>query len=80
VTLIEDSSHNYVLIAEGNFLHMQAGFTGFASLKLAVFSHAATSTEQSASDLLPAKRLSNEAGIRWRRAGPLLEVGASEDC
>jgi hypothetical protein len=51
--LIEDSGHNYVLIAEGNFPHIQAGFTGIASLKLAVFSHTATSTEQSASDLFP---------------------------
>jgi hypothetical protein len=33
VTFIEDSRQNYVLIAEDNFLHLQAGFTGLASFK-----------------------------------------------
>jgi len=29
--LIEDSSQNYVLIAEGSFLYVQVVFTGLAS-------------------------------------------------
>jgi hypothetical protein len=33
VTFIEDSSHDYVLIAKDNLLHVQAGFTGLASFK-----------------------------------------------
>jgi hypothetical protein len=33
VVLIEDSSQNYVLTDEGNFLHIQADFTGLASPK-----------------------------------------------
>jgi hypothetical protein len=61
-------------------MHVQAGFTGFANLKLALFSHTTTSTEQPAADLFPTKLPSNEAGIQCRRDGPLLEVNASEDC
>jgi len=31
VMLIEDSSQNYVVIAEGSFLYVQVGSTGLAS-------------------------------------------------
>jgi len=33
VMFVKDGSQNCVLIGEGNFLHIQAGFTGFANFE-----------------------------------------------